>query len=233
MRGSDFMGAREYRERVPPPPPFLFDLDGTLADTIGDIAASTNHVRVLAGLQPVPIETVRRCIGRGAATLLRRALPELGYGEDDARWDELLRAYVAHHDVQCTEGARLYPGVMEFVTRLRDEGHPLAVVTNKPERFAVVVVRHLGLSDLFPVVVGGDTTPHKKPHPAPLREAIRRLALPHEGDAIPGTMVGDGEPDLLAAKALSMRTVACLYGYGDPARLRELRPDAFWERFGG
>ena len=218
---------------MPAPLPFLFDLDGTLADTLGDIAASTNHVRTLAGLEPIPLEGVRRCIGRGAATLLRRALPELGYGEDDPRWNELLQAYVAHHDVQCTDGAKLYPSVLEHLRELRRLGHSMAVVTNKPERFAVVVVRHLGLAELLPVVVGGDTTPHKKPHPEPLREALRRLSLPHEGDRLLGTMVGDGEPDLLAAKAVAMRTIACLYGYGDPTRLRAIGADVFWERFGG
>lgn len=218
---------------MPAPLPFLFDLDGTLADTLGDIAASTNHVRTLAGLAPIPLEGVRRCIGKGAATLLRRALPELGYDELDPRWDALLAAYVAHHDVQCTDGAKLYPSVLEHLRTLRDKGHPMAVVTNKPERFAVVVVRHLGLAELLPVVVGGDTTPHKKPHPEPLREALRRLSLPHEGNRLLGTMVGDGEPDLLAAKSVSMRTIACMYGYGDPARLRELGADEYWQQFGG
>lgn len=218
---------------MPAPLPFLFDLDGTLADTLGDIAASTNHVRALAGLEPIPLEGVRRCIGKGAATLLRRALPELGYGEDDPRWHGLLQAYVAHHDVQCTDGARLYPNVLDHLRALRRSGHPMAVVTNKPERFAVVVVRHLGLAELLPVVVGGDTTPHKKPHPEPLREALRRLGLPHEGDRLDATMVGDGEPDLLAAKAVSMRTIACMYGYGDPARLSDLGADVYWQRFGG
>ena len=227
------MAAREYRERVPAPLPFLFDLDGTLADTIGDIAASTNHVRELAGQAPVPVETVRRCIGRGAATLLRRALPELGYGDSDPRWDALLAAYVAHHDVQCTDTARLYPGVLDHLRSLKARGHAIAIVTNKPERFAVVVARHLGLAEFVSVVVGGDTTAAKKPDPLPLREAFRRLSLPHDGPRLEGTMVGDGEPDLLAAKAVAMRTIACLYGYGDPTRLRAIGADAYWERFGG
>jgi len=227
------MVAREYRERVPAPLPFLFDLDGTLADTIGDIAASTNHVRRLAGLAPVPVETVRRCIGRGAATLLRRALPELGYADADPRWDPLLAAYVAHHDIQCTDTARLYPGVLEFLRAHKARGHAIAIVTNKPERFAVVVVRHLGLAECVSAVVGGDTTAAKKPDPLPLREAFRRLGLPHDGARLHGTMVGDGEPDLLAAKAVAMRTIACLYGYGEPARLRALGADEYWERFGG
>ncbi len=228
---------------MPHPPPFLFDLDGTLADTIGDIAASTNHVRTACGLVPLPLEGVRNCIGRGASTLLRRALPELGYGDEDLRWHDLLKIYVAHHDLQCTETARLYPGVRTYLTALAERGHRMAVVTNKPERFAVVVVRHLGLAELLPVVVGGDTLPQKKPDPAPLFFALRQLGcpLPDSSDGRtapthvsgPGTMVGDGEADLHAGRAAGLRTIACLYGYGREPQLRELGADAYWTRFGG
>lgn len=214
---------------MPPPPPYLFDLDGTLADTLGDIAASTNHVRAHAGLPPLSRDGVRACIGKGAATLLRRALPELRLRDDDARWDDLLRTYVAHHDVQCTATATLYPGVRAELERLAQKGHPMAVVTNKPERFAVVVVRHLGLAPFLPVVIGGDTLPVKKPDPAPLREALRRLGVEGNG----GSMVGDGETDLRAGRAMGLRTVACLYGYGDRESLLGLEPDAVWTRFGG
>ncbi len=227
------MTGRQYREGVSAPPPFLFDLDGTLADTLGDITASTNHVRAQQGLAPMPIESVRRCIGGGAASLLRRALPELGYGEADPQWGPLLAAYVSHHDAQCTMTARLYPGVLGCLQSLRARGHVIAIVTNKPERFALRVVRHLGLESLVSTVVGGDTTPARKPDPLPLREALSRLGLPHEGARLEGTMVGDGDMDLLAAKSVAMRTIACLYGYGDPVRLRELEADAYWERFGG
>lgn len=218
------------------PLPFLFDLDGTLADTISDIAASTNHVRTACGLQPLPEDGVRNCIGRGASTLLRRAIPELGYREDDPRWHDLLRLYVAHHDVQCTATAKLYPFVLAHLTALRERGHKMAVVTNKPERFAAVVVRHLGLADLLPVVVGGDTLPQKKPDPAPLLFALHQLGVTTQdlplGNPI-GTMVGDGEADLRAGRAAGLRTIACLYGYGREAQLREIGADAYWTRFGG
>ncbi|MFM1874192.1 MAG: hypothetical protein RL398_3614 [Planctomycetota bacterium] len=214
------------------PRTFLFDLDGTLADTLADIAASTNHVRQLHGMQPVAEAIVRTFVGDGARTLLRRALAEVlppdGPGRE-AFVDAAFAAYAAHHRDQCTKLVRIYPGVREFLTARAAEGCALAVVTNKPERFAVPIVAHLGLAELLPVVVGGDTLPVRKPDPAPLQLALARLGRP----TAEATMVGDGVQDLRAAKALGLRTIACLFGFGDPAALRKEGADVYWERFGG
>ena len=201
------------------PQPFLFDLDGTLADTLGDIAASTNHVRAQWRLPALPDAQVREFIGHGARPLLRRALAELGRSDLDPLWDEAYACYVEHHDLQCTRTARLYPGVREHLGALRELGHPLAIVTNKPHRFAAIVVRHLALDATFPVLIGGDSLPQRKPDPAPLREAIQRLGCdPNAG----GTMVGDSEADLQAGRAAGLRTVACTFGYRPAAALRAL-----------
>lgn len=225
------MAGEQYTVPVAPPPPFLFDLDGTLADTLADLAASTNHVRGRHGLPPVSLAIVRSYVGDGARTLLQRALDEVLPREDGARMralDDAFADYVAHHDRQCTVYARTFPGVREHLEALRRAGHPLAVVTNKPERFAVPIVRHLGLGDLLPVVVGGDTLPQKKPDPAPLRHALRQLGAAEGG----GTMVGDGLQDLRAAKAAGLCAIGCLFGYGDPAELRREGADGFWRAFG-
>jgi phosphoglycolate phosphatase len=225
------MAGEQYTEPVAPPPPFLFDLDGTLADTLADLAASANHVRDLHGLPPVPVATVRMFVGDGARTLLQRALEDVLPTDEAARQQALDAAfadYVAHHDAQCTVLARTFPGVREHLERLHAAGHPLAVVTNKPERFAVPIVRHLQLDDLLPVVIGGDTLPQKKPDPAPLHHALRQLGAAPNG----GTMVGDGLQDLRAAKAGGLRTIACLFGYGDPAALRREGADGYWRAFG-
>jgi phosphoglycolate phosphatase len=214
-----------------PPPPILFDLDGTLADTLGDIAASTNHVRALQGLPPLPQDRVRACIGHGALRLLQSALAELAMPAGDPRWQDLLAAYGEHHEAQCTKTAALYPGVAQGLLRLRSRGHPLAVVTNKPERFAKTLVAALDLGPLLPVVIGGDTLPHRKPDPAPLVLALERLGIPAGPLRAAAVMVGDGETDIRAGQALSLRTVACLYGYRDEAALLALFPDVRWRRF--
>ncbi|HEX6813938.1 MAG TPA: HAD hydrolase-like protein [Planctomycetota bacterium] len=213
------------------PLPFLFDLDGTIADTLPDIAASTNHVRAHHGLPPLPETAVRSFVGDGARTLLQRALTDALPPDPAAReraLDEAFAVYSAHHEDQCTKHVRLFPGVRQHLDTLHAQGHGLAMVTNKPERFAVAIVRHLGLADLLRIVIGGDTLPQKKPDPAPLRWALRRLGHPHDS----GTMVGDGVQDLRAAKAVGLHTVACLFGYGDAQRLRREGAGAYWRAFG-
>src|SRR5262245_308163 len=139
MRGGQYKGA------VRSPPPFLFDLDGTLADTIADIAASANHVRAQHGLQPLAVATVQTFVGNGAAALLHDALADLGWHADDPRWHDVRRSYAAHHATECTQTARLYPGVREHLAVLRARGHALGVVTNKPAAFAHRLLEHLGV----------------------------------------------------------------------------------------
>ncbi len=225
------MAGRQYTDVVSPPPPFLFDLDGTLADTLADLAASTNHVRGLHDLPPVGTDAVRSYVGDGARTLLQRALDSVLPTAAAARQralDQAFASYVAHHDRQCTVHAQTFPGVREHLEALHAAGHPLAVVTNKPLRFAVPIVQHLRLQDLLPVVVGGDTLPQKKPDPAPLHHALQQLGAEPGG----GTMVGDGLQDLRAAKAAGLHAIGCLFGYGDPAALLRERADGYWRAFG-
>jgi phosphoglycolate phosphatase len=208
------------------PHPFLFDLDGTLADTLADIAASTDHVRAGFGLPPLGAAGVRDLVGHGAGTLLRRALRELGAADGDPLFDRAYAIYAAHHQEQCTRTARLYPGARAWLDAHAARGHAFAVVTNKPERFARAVLAHLGVADDFAIVIGGDSGPTRKPDPAPLHAALQRLG------AGAGTMVGDGETDVRAGKAAGLQTIACLYGYRPPELLRAEGADRYWSAFG-
>lgn len=214
-------------------PAFLFDLDGTLADTLADIAESANEVRRRHDLPPVGEDVVRAWVGDGARALLRRALAEVLRNEAEtaveARLDAAFAEYAEHHAGQCTRLVRPYPGVREHLEELAAAGHPLAVVTNKPARFAVPIVEHLGLAGLLPVVVGGDSAPARKPDPAPLRFALERLGAAPAG----AVMVGDGIQDLRAGRALGLRTIACLFGFTAEDRLRREGADVYWSRFGG
>lgn len=225
-RLGNFMRGEQYTECVAAPPaPFLFDLDGTLADTLADIAASTNHVRSLFGLPTIPVAAVRPLVGDGARQLLARALAERTPTTADL--DRALAGYLDHHAGACTATVVPFPGVDAGLRRLALAAHPLAVVTNKPERFARRIVDHLGWRALLPVVVGGDTLPVRKPDPEPLRHALRLLAVPPTG----ATMVGDGEQDIRAGKACGLRTIGCLYGYRPPEVLRAAAADAYWATF--
>lgn len=210
---------------MPSHPPLLFDLDGTLVHSLPDIAASANHVRGHHGLEPVPEATVRTWVGDGARTLLERALAEL---PDPPDLDASYRVYAEHHEVQCTGLVAPFPGVTECLQRWRATGHPLAVVTNKPERFAQRVLAHLGMDSWFGAVVGGDSTAERKPSPLPLQRALEILGTSSDG----ALMVGDGVQDLRAGQALGIRTAAVLFGYWDEAPLRAAGADEYWPRFG-
>lgn len=211
-----------------PAPAWLFDLDGTLADTLGDIAASTNAVRAHYGLEPVGPDLARTYVGDGARMLLRRALATVLPDPTETDLDAAFAVYAEHHREQCTRTAALFPGVGDFLGRLRSAGSAIAVVTNKSERFALPVCRHLGLDAFTDVIIGGDTLPLRKPDPAPLRLALRRLGTKTAG----AVMVGDGLQDVAAGKALGLCTVACLFGFHEPAKLRAAAADVYWQAFG-
>lgn len=203
--------------------PMLFDLDGTLVHSLPDIARSVDHVRDSFGLPPLGAERVRRMVGDGLVKLLERAL-----GDRFPEAEVALDLYREHHFEQCIDMVRPFPGVPDCLAAWREAGHPLAVVTNKPARFVHRMLEHLGLSRWFDAVVCGDTLPQKKPHPAPVQEALRLLERDHEG----AVMIGDSPNDLHAGRAAGLRTVAALYGYGEEIELRRIGADDYWVRFG-
>ncbi len=209
------------------PPPMLLDLDGTLADTLEDIRASANHVRGAYGLEPLPADAVRELVGNGAQALLRGALQEAGPFEPlrERAW----ALYREHHTEQCLVHVRAYPGVCEHLRRWQGEGRPMAVVTNKPEAFAAAILDHLELTELLPVLIGGDTIPQRKPAPEPIWAALDRLGAPRT----PAIMVGDSPGDLRAGRAAGLTTIAALYGYRPAEELRREGADIYWRGFGG
>lgn len=189
----------------------LFDLDGTLADTAPDLAAAVNKMQRVRGLPETPLDALRRLASAGARGLLGGAFgitPETpGY---DAMRDEFLANYAADICVQTT----LFPGIAEVLDELEARGVRWGIVTNKAMRLTAPLVELLGLASRAACVVGGNTTPHPKPHPAPLLHAAGLLAL--APDRI--IYVGDDLRDIQAGYAAGMATVAAAYGYcGDGA----------------
>ena len=142
-------------------------------------------------------------------------------------------AFITHHRAQCTATVTPYVGVAAALDDWRARGHPLAVVTNKPEELARRVLAHVGLADRFDVIVGGDTASDRKPSPAPLACALERLSALGMDTTPQAWMVGDGIPDVRAGRAFGAFTVAVTYGYRSPAELARERPDAWWFQFGG
>jgi phosphoglycolate phosphatase len=182
----------------------LFDFDGTLADTAPDLAAAVNAMRVQRGMAPLAPATVRPYASMGARGLLR-----IGFGMTPehadylAMRDEFLERYA---QALCVH-TRLFPGMAELVEELGARDIAWGIVTNKAMRFTAPLVQDLGVSPAC--VVCGDSTPHLKPHPAPLLLAAERLELAPR-DCL---YVGDDLRDIQAARAAGMRCVAVEYGY--------------------
>jgi len=198
--------------RLARPSAVLFDLDGTLLDTAGDIALALSRAFADHGHLAPPPAAVRQMIGKGAPVLVERAVAAQGLTLDPAGQAALLDGFFHHYgrlqDLdECA--AEPYPGAREALASLHAAGLPLGVVTNKYHRFATGLLRRLGLAGYLRVVVGGDTCERRKPDPMPLLHACAQLGVAPSA----ALMVGDSRNDVEAARAAGMPVVLVPYGY--------------------
>ena len=184
----------------------LFDLDGTLIDSAPDLAGAANEMRAARGLPPLPYESLRCVVGSGARGMVAAAFGAL---PGDAGYDDLRAEFLARYEARSTRETRLFDDMAPVLDALDAHALPWGIVTNKIERYTDAIVRHLGLAARARVVVSGDTTPHAKPHPAPLLEAARQLGVAAGGCAY----VGDDLRDVQAGRAANMATIAAAWGY--------------------
>lgn len=185
-----------------------FDLDGTLLDTLGDLAAAVNHALALMDRAPLSTDAVRPMIGRGAKHMLEEGLRASGGVPDGAverLYPELLRFYEAHIAVH----SRLFPGVIDALDRLDALGVRTAVVTNKAEHLARVLLGEFGLAGRMATIIGGDTLGVRKPAPEPIFAMIERC-----GDGRTA-FVGDSIYDVMAAKNAGVPSIAVSFGFLD------------------
>jgi phosphoglycolate phosphatase len=200
------------------PPRFdavLLDLDGTLIDSARDLMEAMNATLAEQGLRNVDLDETRAMIGDGARVLLERALGRTG--GDAGQAADLLPRFLEIYEAQASRHTRPYRGVVETLELLKAAGLRLAVVTNKPEAATRSILADLALDRFMEAVVGGDTLPQRKPHPAPLLEALTRLGVTPER----AVMVGDNHHDVEAGHAAGLPVVAVAYGYAHGA------PEAF------
>ncbi|MGV8823422.1 HAD-IA family hydrolase [Methylibium petroleiphilum] len=184
----------------------LFDLDGTLADTAPDLGGALNRLRERRGLPALPISQLRPVASAGARGMLGAGLG-MHPGDDD--YETARVEFLTEYEAALDRDTRLFDGVAGCLASLAQCGLSWGIVTNKATRFTGPVVAGLGLDRLTSVVISGDTTPHAKPHPAPLFEACRRLGVaPREA-----VYVGDDLRDIEAARAAGMPAIAAAYGY--------------------
>ena len=210
------------------PKMILIDLDGTLIDSVPDLAYSVDAMLARLGRPPRGEAAVRNWVGNGVERLVQRALLGTLDGEAPAADFALALPIFMEIYAENTSGRSVaYPGVREGLDYLSGAGYPLGCVTNKAAQFTLPLLRDLGLLDYFGTVVSGDTLPEKKPHPAPLLHAAAHFGVA-PADAL---MIGDSVSDVTAARAAGFRIICTSYGYNHGRDIREANPDAVIDSF--
>jgi phosphoglycolate phosphatase len=200
-----------------------FDLDGTLIDTSGDLAAAVNHAIGTIDRPAYPVDAIRPFVGKGARVMLERALSASGGCTDDLL-ARTLPVLLDYYQQNLTLHSQPYPGLLAAMDALVAAGVRLAICTNKAERFAVPLMYQLGLADRFASIVGGDTVGIAKPDPAPIHEMVRRAG---GGRAI---FVGDTINDIAGARNAAMPSIAVSFGFLD-GPVEALEADAVIHHF--
>ncbi len=186
---------------------FIFDLDGTLIDSLEDLKASINYSFKTMGLSERSTEDVRVAIGNGALKLIIDLLPE----ESKDRSDEAFELFLPHYNEHCSEQTHIYDGVIEYLEKV--SAHPeisTTLITNKPEVPTKIILDRLNLAKYFDLVIGGDTLETRKPDPEGILFSINKFGMSPDETV----MIGDSTPDMMAAKSAGVNSVGISQGYG-------------------
>ena len=207
-------------------PILVFDLDGTLADTILDLIPVLNRVTATQGLEAIPIADVGHVVGHGARAMIERAYAYHNRALDKAVHDKLFNDFLTDYEENIAANTVIFDGAMDVLDALEARGWKFAVCTNKPEKLAVKLLQELGVARRFAAVTGGDTYPFRKPDPRHLTGTIEKAG----GNRARAVMIGDSRTDIDTAKAAGIPVVAVDFGYTDvPVRL--LGPDVVISHF--
>ena len=201
----------------------MIDLDGTLLDTVKDLAIAVNLMLEQVGRPPLDETLVRAFVGKGIPNLVKRALAGTLNGEPDpALFERALPLYLDCYAGVNGKYTTLYPGVRDGLEELERAGFPLACVTNKSERFTLPLLAQMRIDHYFSIVIAGDTLPQKKPDPLPLTHTCRHFGIA----PAQMLMIGDSLNDAQAARAAGCPVFCVTYGYNEGADVRELDVDA-------
>jgi len=200
----------------------LIDLDGTLVDSVPDLARAANAMRVEFGLSPLREDVIATFVGKGIENLVHRALSGSMDGRaEQARFPEALQAFRHAYHVVNGEKARIFEGVVEGLQAMKAQGLRIAVVTNKPAEFTAPLLERIGLRAYFDAVVSGDSVARKKPDPDPMLHACALLGV-QPAEAV---VVGDSMNDASAAKAAGCRVLLVPYGYNEGRDVHAIESD--------
>lgn len=197
----------------------IFDLDGTLIDSRADLAAGINHMRAHYDLEPLPVDVIGGYVGDGVRKLVERSLQDAAVDLDEA-----LEINTQYYRANLTVHTTLYPGVAEGLQRLKNAGHQLAVLTNKPGDPSRKILKHFALDHLFAAIIGGGDIAQLKPEPEGIFRCAELAGVPLERV----WMVGDHYTDLLVARNADVKRAFVRYGFGEE---RGLDPDQYFDSF--
>ncbi len=204
------------------PEMILIDVDGTLVDSVPDLAYCADEMLKALGMPAHGEDRVREWVGNGVERLARRALIGQLDGEpDDALFARAYPIYLELYAENTSKRSTLYPGVREGLNYLKAQGYRLGCVTNKAEQFTLPLLNDLGVADYFEIIISGDTLPVKKPDPGPLLHAAQFFGVAPEN----ALMIGDSVSDVTAARAAGFQILCMSYGYNHGVDIREANPD--------
>jgi phosphoglycolate phosphatase len=204
----------------------IFDLDGTLADTAGDLIGSLDYVMVHEGFEATPLGDARSLLGAGARALIQRALASQQASVSPEKLEDMFQLFLEYYETRIADESRLYPGVVAALDALQARGDTFAVCTNKIERPARLLLEKLGVAERFAFICGQDTFGVAKPDPAPLLRTIEAS----RGDKARALMVGDSKTDIATARAAGIPVIAVDFGYTDRP-VQEYGPDRVISHF--
>lgn len=184
----------------------LFDLDGTLLDTAGDLGNALNSILQNHALPALPLTKIRPSAGRGCKGLLKLGL---NVEEHDPRYPKLCEQLLNFYEDSLLHTTQLFPGMEKVLNHLEVHAIPWSIVTNKPEKYTLKILNGLKLAERAHCIISGDSLPNRKPHPEPILHACKLLQTEPQHCLY----VGDSEVDIIASKAAGMPVIAALYGY--------------------
>lgn len=199
---------------------FIFDLDGTLVDSSEDIANSVNYTLKTLGFPERSQEEVQNFVGDGMKTLLSRAT---GSGKESFL-QKAIGIFQSHYLQHCLDTTQLYPGASEILSYFQTK--KMGLVSNKPYEMVLKTLRHFSMQKFFSVILGGESTAQKKPHPEPVLKSLEMMQVP----APSALVVGDGTTDIHAGKSAGALTCAVTYGYRSRKELENLNPNFVIDR---
>lgn len=191
----------------------IFDLDGTLLDTIIDITNAINYAVEPFGIKPLPVDVIKSMVGSGITNLIGNLLPD---GTSTSKRDKSVNRFIEYYSKHLLDNTKPYPGVKKTLPKLAN--YKKAVISNKRESLSKNALHGLGLLGYFALVLGSDSVPERKPSPFPVLEVLKRLCISRDEAVI----IGDSNYDIEAGKAAGIRTIAVTYGY----RQREMLENA-------